>query len=223
MRPGRFMPTLFSAAAASWIIALALLASPRPASAAPQPGAGPMANPVAAQGGAGVRVAVANPSVIFNKMQETAGLKDRLEQRRKELYGQEMQKRQVIKALEDQRADTLSTNPLYRELSEKIDSAKADLQSWATVTRLAAERDQKQMVKTLYDKIEVAIGEVAQQEGIDLVLIDGRQEITNLEEIPFEEFRRVLNSRNVLYANKRVDITDKVLLAADAKFAKGGK
>ena len=45
-------------------------------------------------------------------------------------------------------------------------------------------------VKTLYDKIEAAVAQVAQQNGIDLVIADGRQDITNVEDVPPEELRR---------------------------------
>jgi Skp family chaperone for outer membrane proteins len=80
------------------------------------------------------------------------------------------------------------------------------------------------MVKDLYDKIEAAVADVAQANGIDMVIADGRQDIVNVDQVPAEELRRLLNSRNLLFSSKGVDITDKVITLLDAKFAanKGG-
>ena len=72
------------------------------------------------------------------------------------------------------------------------------------------------MVKGLYDKIEAAIAEVAQKNGIDLVISDNRQEIGNVEEITSEDLRRALGIRNVLYAGKTADISENVILLLDA-------
>ena len=93
---------------------------------------------------------------------------------------------------------------------------------WGVTTKAGVERDQKMMLKRLYDKIEAAVGQVAQQRGIDLVIADGRQDIGNLEAVPAEDLRRMLNSRNVVYATKAVDITETVIAVLDADFAKSG-
>ncbi len=167
----------------------------------------------------GTRVAIANPSRIFHDMKETVALRDKLELRRKELLNKEIERRQVIEGLMKQRSEIKPDHPRFRELSDAIDAAKADLQAWGVATKASVDRDQKYMVKTLYDKIETAIGEVAQQNNIDLVISDGRQEVDSVEEMTPEELRRVLGMRNVLFSTKAVDLSEKVITVLDAKFA----
>jgi Skp family chaperone for outer membrane proteins len=168
------------------------------------------------------RVAIANPSKIFNDMQETKGLREKLEVRRKELLNKEEQMRAAIKAKADELAQINPKHPRHEEVLEDLDNLNAQLQAWGVATKASVERQQKKMVKDLYDKIETAVGEVAQANGIDLVIADGRQEIANLDQVPAEELRRVLNTRNVLFSTKGVDITEKVITLLDAKYAPKG-
>lgn len=166
------------------------------------------------------RVAIANPSRIFNEMAETKALREKLEGRRKELLGKEEQMRAAIKAKADELSQINPKHPRYAEVQDELDNLNAQLQSWGIATKASVERQQKKMVKDLYDKIEAAVGEVAAANNIDLVIADGRQDIANLDQVPAEELRRLLNTRNVLFATKAVDITDKVITLLDAKFAK---
>ncbi len=166
------------------------------------------------------RVAIANASRIFNDMQETKALRETLEAKRKKLVADEQQMRAEIQGLMDQLASTNPKHPKWREIRDTIDIKKANMQAWGVATKAAVDRDQKEMVKNLYDKIEDAVGQVAKQNGIDIVIADGRQEIANLDDIPPEELRRLLNSRNVLFATKEVDITEKAITLLDANFAK---
>lgn len=205
-----FLPTL---------IALAMCASPFAALAQKVPSP-PAPAPVAADRPA--KIAIVNPAKVFSEMQETKALRDKLEARRKELLNKEVEQRQAIEGLINQRAQFKPDHPKYIEMSEQIDLQKGQLQLWGLVTKASVDRDQKKMLKTLYDKIEVAVGEIAQDRNIDLVVADGRQELTNLEDVSPEELRRALNSRNILYSNKSVDITELVITILDKKFAQAG-
>jgi Skp family chaperone for outer membrane proteins len=169
------------------------------------------------------RVAVANPSLIFAKMRETASLKEKLEDRRKELAAKEHELHDEIdRMIQDRDANYNPKHPKYIEICEQIDKKKADFQAWGLATKASVERQQKLMVKTLYDKIEAAVATVAQQNGYDLVIADGRQDIGSVEDISPEDLRRLLNTRAVLYSSKQVDITEMVLAVLDQQFAAAG-
>jgi len=160
---------------------------------------------------------------IFKDIQETKSMRDKLEARRKELLAKEMELRQNIETLTKQRADINPNHPKWRELTDQIFNAKATLQSWGAANKASVELDQKMMVKTLFDKIEASIAEVAQQNNIDIVIADGRRDIEGIEDMSFEDLQRVLSTRNVLYANKGFDLSEKVITLMDAKFAKEKK
>jgi Skp family chaperone for outer membrane proteins len=193
-------------------LALLALAAP-PATAQPAPG------PV--QPGT-TRVAVANPSRIFNEMQETKALRKGLEAKGKVLAEKEKQMRADIGALLEKREQFRPGSEQRREINGQIDQAKAGLQNWGVATKAALDRDQKEMLMSLYDKIEVAVNEIAQKNGIDLVIVDGRQELQNADDAPAAEVSRMLNARNILFAAKKVDITEQVITLLDAKFAQSG-
>ncbi|HWE03219.1 MAG TPA: OmpH family outer membrane protein [Tepidisphaeraceae bacterium] len=168
------------------------------------------------------RVAIANPSRIFDQMKETKVLRDKLEVRHKELQAKEQEQRNTIDALLKRKSETNPNHPSYNEILEAIDNAKGQLQVWGVTAKASIEREQKLMLKNLYDKIEKAIGDVAQKQGIDLVMTDGRQELLNVEEIPAEELRRALNGRIILYSVKSVDLTEQVILLLDEQYTKSG-
>ncbi|HET6249946.1 MAG TPA: OmpH family outer membrane protein [Tepidisphaeraceae bacterium] len=169
------------------------------------------------------KVAIVNPSRVFAEIRETKSLRDKLEMKRKQLSAEEMEKRAAIEnMIKDRDANYNPKHPKYQEICAQIDTAKADFQAWGMKTKAQVEREQKMMVKNLYDKIEAATGQVAQQKGIDLVIADGRQDIPNLEDVPSEDLRRLLNTRAVVYSTKSVDLTETVIAVLDQQFAAGG-
>lgn len=182
-----------------------LATTPRLASAQPAPGT--------------TRIGIVNPARVFNEMAETKALREKLEVRRKELQATEEAMRNEINVLVGQRQSINPRHPDFRKKSDEIDAAKAKLQGWGLATKASVDRDQKEMLISLYAKIEAATGEIAQKNGIDLVIADGRGELLGLEDAPSEDVRRVLNGRNVLYATKGVDLTEQVILLLDARFA----
>ncbi len=190
------------------------------AAAAPGPAPAPAPAPAPSIARPPTRVAIANPSHIFEKMAETKALREKLEVRRKELAVQEQEKHNTIEALLKRKGETNPNHPSYNEILEAIDNAKAGLQVWGSTAKASIDRENKVMLKSLYEKIETAIGEVAQAKGIDLVITDGRQELTNVEEVPAEELRRALTARIILFSTKELDISDEVITLLDLKYAK---
>lgn len=168
------------------------------------------------------KVAIVNPSRIFADMLEIKALRLKLEERRKELAGKENQMRGNIEELMQKRVQYKPGSAPYRDMSEQIDMAKAQLQTWGMATKASVDRDQKQMLRDLYEKLESTVAEVAQKEGIDLVIADGRQDLNEFEDVSAEDFRRLLNSRAIIFSTKNIDITDKVLTLLDARFKQQG-
>ncbi len=185
---------------------------------APTPGAG--AGPAAGTPLPPARIAVINPSKVFQEMKETRDLRAKLESRRQELAAAEQDKRKNIEDLKRARSNLKPDSPQYNDLSKQLDQATAEFQAWAQVTRVQAERDQKQMMKSLFDKIQSACAQVAQEMGADLVLADQGQDVPAVEDLNFDQLRLLLNQRNVLYAGKRIDIGERVLTVLDAQYAK---
>ena len=92
----------------------------------------------------------------------------------------------------------------------------ADFESWGKVVRLEADREQKQQMLYLFDKIQAAVAQIAKNEGIDLVLADQGSQLTNIEGLTFDQLRSLFNQRDVLFASKKADISDEVVTLLDA-------
>ena len=178
------------------------------------------ANAAQAQEAAGtVKVAIASPARIFNEMQETKDLKAKMETERKTLEGTEKEKRDKLNALKADRDALKPDSPQYHERNKELVQAAIEFEVWGKMMQAEVQRNQKQQMKHLYDLIEVAVGEVAKQKGIDLVIADQRADMPeNLESVNVDQLRAIINQRDVLYSVPKVDITNDVIASLDAAY-----
>jgi outer membrane protein len=176
------------------------------------------------QSEAGLKIAIANTGRIFNEMQETKDLKASLETEHGRLKAQEDERRKELEKLQNERNQLKQDTPQWDELNNKLMDAVLEFQLWGQKTKAKAERDQKRQLKQLFDHIEGAVGEVAKRDGYDLVVAEQRPELPeNLDQVNFDTLRAMINSRNVLYASPKADISDAVIALLDAKHkGKGG-
>src|SRR5439155_2790077 len=108
--------------------------------------------------------------------QETKDLKAKMEGDRKTLETQEMSKRQELKDLQAQRDTLKPDSPQYGQLNQKLLEASISFETWGRIQQAEIQRQQKQQMKTLFDKITTATSEVATQRGIDIVIAEQRPE-----------------------------------------------
>jgi Skp family chaperone for outer membrane proteins len=166
------------------------------------------------------RVAVANTAHIFSDMQETKDLKAKLEAKRQEITTEEQDKRAKITGMEAGLKEIAPDNPQYKTSREALDKAVFDFEVWGKMVQIQAERDQKDMMIMLFNKIQAAVGQVAKQDGIDIVIADQGPDLTNTESLTFDQLRSIINQKDVLFTSKKADISDEVLTLLDAQYAK---
>lgn len=179
-----------------------------------------VSSPARADTAAPQKIAVADTARIFNDMQETKDLKQKLEGRRQEVSTEETDRRNKIKEMEDNLKELHPDNPQYDKAVTDLDKAMADFDSWGKVVRMEAERDQKKTMVLLFNKIQTAVSQVAKQDQIDIVIADQNPEIPDIEALTFDQLRMLINQKDVLYTSKRRDISDEVLTLLDAQYAK---
>jgi Skp family chaperone for outer membrane proteins len=168
------------------------------------------------------KVAVADPARIFTEMQETRDLKVRLDAERNDLGVEEKARRQKIEDLQATRNLLKPDSQQYAEANKQLNAAMIEFKVWAETMQQEIQRNQKQQMRQLFDKITIAAGEVAKQRGFDIVIADQRPEVNNLDQLNVNQLRDLINQRNVLYADPKTDITDDVIKALDAKHKAGG-
>jgi Skp family chaperone for outer membrane proteins len=179
---------------------------------------GAAALPAAAQDAP--RIATVNPAKVFSEMQETKDLKQKMEADRKTITDEGQRRGQEVEDAKKRRAlfneGTDDYNKANKEWREKVIAAQA----WQEMVKQELAGQQKQQMKSLFEKIEAATKEVATAKKIDLVLVDQKTEFPDLDSINVDQLRGIINQRTVLFNNGRFDITNDVLAAVDAKYKK---
>jgi Skp family chaperone for outer membrane proteins len=170
-----------------------------------------------------VKVGVCNPARVFGEMQETKDLKQKLENDRKSIEAEVNAKQQKVKDLQAQRDLLKPDSPQYAKADQDFMQEAIQFDTWSKITQAQLQGQQKQQMKALFDKIVAATGQVAQQKGFDLILADQRPDLPeNLAAISVDQLRAILNGRNVLFNNQKVDISGDVVAALDAQYKAGG-
>jgi len=168
----------------------------------------------------GPRIATVNPAKVFNEMQETKDLKQKMEADRKTITDEGQRRGQEVEDAKKRRAlfneGTDDFNKANKEYLEKVIAAQA----WQELIKQDLQRQQKSQMKSLFEKIEAATKEVATAKKIDLVVVDQKTEFPDLDTINVDQLRGIINQRTVLFNNGRFDITNDVLAAVDAKYKK---
>jgi Skp family chaperone for outer membrane proteins len=168
------------------------------------------------------KIATANPAKIFNEIQETKDLKVAMEAKRKQLEGMEFEKRQKIKDLQAKRDQLQANTTQWRDANRDLLQASLEFEVWGRTQQADVQTEQKQQMMNLFNKITNAAQEVATAKGIDLVVAEQRPEFPdNIDQINVDQLRGLINSRNVLFVNPKIDISNEIIAAMDAKFKTG--
>ena len=170
----------------------------------------------------GPKIATVNPAKVFNEMQETKDLMQKMESDRTAIQNEQQRRTAEVEEAKKKRT-------LFLEGSEELNKANKDLmdkaiglQVWQELIKADLARQQKSQMSTLFKKIEEATKEVATAKKLDLVLVEQKIELptdpARMEQINVDQLRALINQRTVMYNNGKYDITNEVLAAVDAKY-----
>jgi Skp family chaperone for outer membrane proteins len=169
------------------------------------------------------KIAVVNPSRIFSDMQETKDYRQKLEAEQQKFLTEKKDRETKLKDLQSQRDLLKPDSPQYSQANDNFMKEAIDYDTWSKITVARLEGEQKQQTKSLFEKIVQVTQEVAQQRGIDVVIADQRPPMPdNLAQVNVQQLQALLASRNILYVNSKVDISQDVIAALDAKYRAGG-
>lgn len=167
---------------------------------------------------ASTKVGVANTGQIFSQIKETKDLQLKIQEHGKTLAQQEQAKRANLNALQEARNQFKPESQQYQDKNQELMRAAIEFETWGRLNQADIQREKKQQMKYLFDKIEGAVGEVAKQRGLDLVVADQRGDIPNLDQLNEDQLRSALNQRIVLYSGSKVDITNDVIALMDKNY-----
>ena len=82
-----------------------------------------------------------------------------------------------IKAFPGQLKLTISTSTHYSEVEDQLLNASIEYDVWVKRTEIDLMRKQKDSIKKLFDKVQTATADVAQKNGINLVISEKRPDL----------------------------------------------
>jgi Skp family chaperone for outer membrane proteins len=179
----------------------------QPAAAGPQP----------------TKLGVVNMQKVFEQLQEAKDLRATLEAKKQEFNSLGQARQSELNSLKQQLANgPKPDSQQYDDLAQQIEQKAVTYDNELKLKQLTMTRDLGHQLKALFDKIEVSVGDVAKQKGLDLVLTEIRPEFpSNMREMTPEQIQNLIGSRNILYKSDKIDITSEVVTALDAKYKSG--
>lgn len=170
-----------------------------------------------------LKIAVVDTARVFNDMQETRDLKQKLDADRRTIEATDRQKGEELRAKKEARDQLKTDSPQFQARNDEYLRAAIEYKAWQELTKIEVERQQKTQIRNLYQKIEDAVSELAKQRGLDLVLIQSDIQLpANLDGITVEQLNRVISQQNMLYVSPNANITADVVALLDAKFKNPG-
>jgi outer membrane protein len=168
----------------------------------------------------GTKIGVVSIQRVLSDCQEAKDINVRMEAAKKD-YDQTTAQKQ--KALADLRAslqtDLKPGTPQYEERRKEFVKQVVEAKSWQELQQEDLQRQQKQNMRSLYEKIEQAVSELAAKKGLDLVLPDSRQPFPDsVDGVNIDQLRDFIRSRTVLYAHPSIDISSEVVAQLDARY-----
>lgn len=169
-----------------------------------------------------LKIATANPAKIFNDMQETKDLKEKLEADSKELANQEKQIQANIQALQEKLKQLVEGTDQYGATRKDLIQQAVQYDTWKKVAQAQIQDQQKYQMKVLFDKITDGVKEVAKAQSIDLVLAETNVDFPPLDQINVDQLRALINQRNVMFSSGNLDISAQVTAKLDANYKTRG-
>jgi Skp family chaperone for outer membrane proteins len=174
----------------------------------------------------GPHIGTVNPAKVFNEMQETKDLKQKMESDRQSIQAEAKRRADDLEEAKKARALFNEGSEDFNKKNQEMIRKAVELQVWQEMIKADLARQQKSQMKNLFEKIEQATKEVAESKKLDLVLVEQKIDLPSdpntMEQINVDQLRNLINQRSVMYSNGKFDITNDVLANVDAKY-KGRK
>jgi len=172
-----------------------------------------------ASGSGGIKIGIANPSLIASHLRETKDLTDKRQAETKSLSDQQQQKQADIDKLTQELQILQPGTAKYDADTHDLLTARIDFDAWTKETQVFLERQEKADLKHLFGEIHDAITQVAQQKGLNIVIADqGVQIPDKLDNIDLPTLEQLISRQSILYSDGTCDISGDVTTLLDQNY-----
>lgn len=165
-------------------------------------------------------IAIANLDRIRESMAEWKDVLSQLDLDKKSYQQQATDKDNALKQEKAELAFLTAGTPQYVDTEKKYEHDMIEADVWAKEQQNALERSYKARLKQVFLEIQDAVNQIAQKDGISLVLADQRPLIPdNLEDMTLQELQARISQRTVLFSDQSRDISGEVITLLDRNYA----
>jgi Skp family chaperone for outer membrane proteins len=165
------------------------------------------------------KIAVCNPIKVLNEIQEGKDAMAKWKQEGDSLTDQATAKKSQLQSEQDALKLILPTSDDYEAKVETFIQHQADAQAWLQAAQMNMARKQRTEEKTMFDKILKTIGDLAQAQGISVVVNGANAEFPELDKMDANAFVQTILLHTALYADTKLDITQQVIIAMDKAYS----
>ena len=177
------------------------------------------AMPARADDAPALKVGVCNPIKVLMEIQEYKDVMAKLKQDGDTLNNQVQVKKGQLQTEQDEIKLLLPTSDEFEKKIEKLTEDSADTQAWMQATQVNFARKQRLADKGLFDKVLKAIGDVAQAQGITLVMNSAHPDFPDSDKMDANAFFQIVLLHTSLYSDPKLDITPQVIIAMDKAYS----
>ncbi len=171
-------------------------------------------------------IGVVNMVKVFHSLQETKDVEAKLEADNNSLKSLKDDHQSHLTEMEQEiRNGPKPDTDQYDMAVQKLDQQSVAFESELKLKQVELTRNQTKQLKSIFDKIESSVADIAKTKGLDLVLTEMKPELAPGQQNSMtpDQLSQILTQRNVLYAGDNIDITSDVIAAMDAKYKSGAK
>jgi len=167
----------------------------------------------------GTKVGVIDLEFVFDQFEQTQVLNRKMEAYRKKVAQEADVKQQALQSDQAVLDSFAKDSSDYYKRNEEFKKKVIEYRVWEGLTRDRITESYRWWIERTYQMITDEVASVAKAEGVQLVLTKDRLK-TDVQDVK-ELLARIIN-RKVVYADARVDMTEKVLSSLNAAFQKAG-
>jgi len=178
-------------------------------------GSGLLAGPPAAPRAAATSVGVCDVVEVFANYQRAKDLEEQMNERKKAFDAESNKRVKSIEALQIQLEGLATGSEEHNRLLQQIQRQTVERAVWSRMQEQSLMRDHLRLMKEVFAEVRKAVGEVAKDKGVDVVL---QLEPNELTARTAAELVAQVDRRKVLYSADSINLTREVLRKLDEAY-----
>jgi len=164
-----------------------------------------------------VTAATVDLEKVFNNLDARGAEDQRLQTLFEQMQAEDKQRSAELQQLQDALEVEVPGTEKYQQAEERLVRKTLEYQAWVEFKQRQLDREKALVLQKLYNDIKQSLGEMAEQQGYDLILLD--DSVKELAPGGEQSVNQQISARRVLYANPAIDITEDLIIRMNNAFS----